>query len=327
MLQKLGLIMAMGASPFAFAADTGAGPTTLATVNATAATPIVAQRLREEMHQMLMRLATSGALGAHPEQVALALDEPAQRAINLGLLVDATNANNARAGLRVLGATPGSTAEHLGVHPGDVVVAVNSQSLRDLGADDNGRALAATILKSSIESLPDGAPLQLDVLRGGERLALNAPVQSVQLPALRLGLGSAATASADQPVTVATTSNDGQGCARISKLDLAPRQKQLYGATILLVDRVTPGPHNAPTYRVEAGTHQLLVAERIPTQVMGLGEIASLRDSKPKSLTITLAPNTTVMIAAHFNEDRATKIHDGGYWDPVAWKEIAEACP
>lgn len=324
MLQKLGLIIAMGASSFAFAADTGGVPTTLATVNASVAAPIVAQRLREEMHQMLMRLATSGALGAHPEQVALALDEPAQRAINLGLLVDATNANNARAGLHVLGATPGSTAEHLGVHPGDVVVAINGQSLRDLGADDNGRALAATVLKSSIESLPDGAPLQLDVLRGSERLALNAPVQSVQLPALRLGLGSAAMASVDQP---ATMSNDGQGCARISKLDLAPRQKQLYGATILLVDGVTPGPHNAPTYRVEAGTHQLLVAERIPTQVMGLGEIASLRDSKPKSLTVTLAPNTTVMIAAHFNEDRATKIHDGGYWDPVAWKEISEACP
>ncbi|HEY8012132.1 MAG TPA: PDZ domain-containing protein [Rudaea sp.] len=326
MLQKLGLIMAMGASSFAFAADTGAGATTLATVNATATAPIVAQRLREEMHQMLMRLATSGALGAHPEQVALALDEPAQRAINLGLLVDATNANNARAGLRVLGATPGSTAEQLGVHPGDVVVAVNGQSLRDLGADDNGRALAATVLKSSIESLPDGAPLQLDVQRGSERLALNAPVQSVQLPALRLGLGSAATASADQPLTVATTNNE-QGCARISKLDLAPRQKQLYGATILLVDGVTPGPHNASTYRVEAGTHQLLVAERIPTRIMGLGEIASLRNSKPKSLTVTIAPNTTVMIAAHFNEDRASRLSDGGYWDPVAWKEIPEACP
>ncbi|MGH8123734.1 MAG: PDZ domain-containing protein [Rudaea sp.] len=320
MLQKLGLIMAMGASSFASAADTGAVPTTLATVNATATTAVVVQRLREEMHQMLVRLATSGALGAHPEQVALTLDEPAQRAINLGLLVDATSANNARSGLRVLGATPGSTAEHLGVQPGDVIVAVNGQSLRDLGADDSGRALAAATLKSRIDALPDGAPLQLDVLRGGTRLALNAPMQSLRLPALRLGLGSAATASVEQP-------SGEQGCARISKLDLAPRQKQLYGATILLVDGVTPGPHNTATYRVAAGTHQLLVAERIPTQVMGLGEIASRRNSKPKTLTVTIAPNTTIMIAAHFNEDRATKINDGGYWDPVAWKEVPEACP
>ncbi len=322
MFRKLGLIMAMGASSFALAADTGAEPTTLATVNTSAATPLVAQRLRGEMHQMLMRMAISGELGAHPEQVALTLDEPAQRAINLGLLVDATSANHARDGLHVLGATPGSTAEHLGVHPGDVIVSINGQSLRNLGADDNGRALAASTLKSSIDALPDGSPLQLDVLRGGERLALNAPVQSVQLPALRLGLGSAATASADRPEAAAT-----QGCARISMQDLAPRQQQLYGATILLVDGVTPGPHNAKKYRVEAGTHRLLVAERIPTNVMGVGEIATLRNSKPKALTVTVAPNTTVLIAAHFNEDRASHLSDGSYWNPVAWKEIAETCP
>jgi hypothetical protein len=327
MFRNLALILSLGASSVLFAADGGTEPTTLATVRATAATPLVTQRVREEMHQMLMRLATAGALGAHPEQLALTLDEPAQRAVNLGLLVDATSANNARDGLRVLGATPGSTAEHLGVHPGDVVLAVNGRSLRDLGADDNGRALAAATLKTSIDSLPDGSKLQLDVQRGGDRLALNAPVQSVTLPALRLGLGIAATASTDQPAGAAMASDNSQGCGRISLTDLAPRQKALYGALVLLVDGVSPGPHGANSYRVQTGTHQLLVAERIPTQVMGLGEIATLRNSKPKSLTVNVAPNTTVMIAAQFNRDRATKINDGSYWDPVAWHEVQETCP
>ena len=319
-----GLIIALSASAVAFAAESSnsSTPAMLDTVQATAASPIATQRVREEVHQMLVRLATSGALGAHPEQVALNLDEPAQRSINLGLLVDATSADSARNGLRVLGATPGSTAEQLGVHPGDLVVAVNGNSLRELGADSDGRALAAAALKSRIDTLADGSPLQLDVLRGGNRLALNAPLQSVYLPAARLALGSAAVASTDTPANSETT-----GCGRISSFDLAPRQKNLYGAVILLLDGVTPGPHGARAYRVEAGVHQLLVAERIPTDRMGVGEIASLRNDKPKSLIVNVAANTRALIAAQFNQDRATQINTGGYWDPVMWKEIPETCP
>jgi hypothetical protein len=310
----------------ASAADISAPPTRLAAVQAAAPTPMVAQRLREEMHQLLVRLSTSGALGAHPEQLAITVDEPAQRSVNLGLLVDATSASNARDGLRVLGATPGSTAEHLGVHPGDVVVAINGRSLRELGADNNGRALAASALKSSVDALPDNSSLQLDVLRGGNQLALNAPLQSVTLPALRLVLGGAAgAASTDADSSV--TPSAAEGCGRINMMDLAPRQQHLYGATILLADGVTPGPQGAKTVRLDAGLHQLLVAERIPTLEMGMGDIASRRNSKPKPLTITLAANTTILVAARLNEDRNGHLNDGGYWDPVVWKEMAESCP
>ena len=317
MSRILGLTVLLGAASGAFAAD--ATTPTLDTVNSSA-TPAVAQRVREEMHQALVRLATTGALGAHPEQLAIDIDEPAQRSVNLGLLVDATSAANAHDGLRVLGTTPGSTAERLGVRPGDVIVAVDGRSLRELGADSNGRALAASTLKSSIDALPADATVQLDVRRGSTQLALNGPLQSVQLPALRVALGAAAMAAADpRPST--------GGCGRISLVDLGPRQQKLYGATVLLVDGTTPGPSGAKSYRVDAGTHELLVAERIPTKVMGMGEIASLRKNNPKPLTVTVNPNTTVLIAARFNEDRATQLNNGGYWDPVAWKEISESCP
>ena len=324
MFRILGLSVLASASIGALAADTGS-TTTLAAVNAVS--PATVQRVREEMHQMLMRLATSGALGSHPEQVAISLDEPEQRTINLGLLVDATNAANARDGLRVLGSTPGSTAEQLGVHAGDVLVAVNGRSLRDLGADDHGRALAATTLRTDIEALPDGASLQLDVVRAGSRLALNGPVQGVTLPAVRLGLGTAAPAAVADQAGQSASSSAATGCGRISMQDLAPRQQQLYGALILTIDGVTPGPHTVKKFRVSAGTHQLEVAERIPTSSMGLGEIASLRSTKLKTLTVNVAPNTTVLVAARFNHDRATRLQDGGYWDPVAWKEVPESCP
>ncbi len=323
MLRIVGLSVLASASIGALAADAGA-PTTLAAVNAVS--PATVQRVREEMHQMLMRLATSGALGSHPEQVNLAIDEPEQRSINLGLLVDATSAANARDGLHVLGATPGSTAEQLGVHAGDVLLAVNGRSLRDLGADDNGRALAATTLRSDIEALPDGASLQLDVLRAGTRLALNGPVQGVTLPAVRLGLGAAApaVASADE---AQSSGGMATGCGRVSMIDLAPRQQSLYGALILTIDGISPGPHTVKKFRVSAGAHVLEVAERIPTSVMGLGEIASLRSNKLKKLTINVAPNTTVLIAARYNHESSTRLNDGGYWDPVAWKEVPESCP
>ncbi len=321
MFRTIGLSVLASASMAALAADAGGSPTTLATVNAVS--PATVQRVREEMHQMLMRLATSGALGSHPEQVALSIDEPEQRAVNLGLLVDATNATNARDGLRVLGATPGSTAEQLGVRAGDVLVAVNGRSLRELGADDHGRALAATTLRSDIESLPDGSSLQLDVVRSGTHLALNGSVQAVTLPAVRLGLGATMPAVADQ----AGSPTNATGCGRISMQDLAPRQQSLYGALILTIDGNTPGPHTVKKFRVTAGTHEIEVAERIPTSSMGLGEIAAMRSNTLKKLTVTVAPNTTVLIAARFNQDRATRLKEGDYWDPVAWKEVAESCP
>ena len=323
MSRILGLAILLGAAPGAFAADTAAPPT-LDTINSPGTTPAVTQRVREEMHQTLVRLATTGALGAHPEQLALDIDEPAQRSVNLGLLVDATNAANAHDGLRVLGTTPGSTAERLGVRPGDVIVAVNGRSLRELGADDSGRALAAATLKSSIDALPADASVELDVHRGGSQLALNGPLQSVQLPALHVVLGAAAMAAAEPAPAQAAT-----GCGRISLQDLAPRQQQLFGAAVLLVDGVTPGPTGAKNYRVGAGTHELLVREQIPTRrLVGVPELAALNfRSKPKPLTITVKPNTTVMIAAHFNEDRTNEFSTGGYWDPVAWKEVEETCP
>ena len=184
------LFLLAAAAATAHAADpvsAGQATTTLPTV--TAASDATEQRLRQDVQLMLSRLAASGALGQHPDQITLRLDEPAQRVTNLGILVDSTSAERARDGLRVLGSTPGSTGEHLGLLPGDVIVAVNNTSLRSLGADADGRALAAATLKSTVEALPDASPLRLDVLRDGEALAMNAPLQSVILPALRMELG------------------------------------------------------------------------------------------------------------------------------------------
>jgi hypothetical protein len=318
------LCLLAAAAVSAHAADpVSSSPAPASTASATSSA--AEQRLRQDVQQMLSRLAASGALGQHPDQIALRLDEPAQRVTNLGILVDSTSAERARDGLRVLGATPGSTGEHLGLRPGDVIVSVNSTSLRSLGADADGRALAAATLKSTVEALPDAAPLRLDVLRDGETVAMNAPLESVTLPALRMELGTAALAAAD-PATVGRSAS-ATGCGRISTFDVASRGDRQYHARIILLDGVTPGPSGGEVYRVAAGEHKLLVAENIPTRQMGFSEIASMRRNTSKELVVTVKPDTTSMVAAQFHQDKGGDLAHGTYWDPVVWREVPESCP
>jgi hypothetical protein len=78
---------------------------------------------------------------------------------------------------------------------------------------------------------------------------------------------------------------------------------------------------------VGAGEHTLLVAENIPTQAMGVGAIATLRRQTSKPLTVTVPPGRTVLIAAKLHLENASDLAHGSYWDPVAWREIAESCP
>ena len=291
---------------------------------------VTEQRLRQDMQTLLAHMAASGALGQHPEDLHLRVEQPAQRVSDLGVLIDSTSAERARDGLRVLGTTPGGTAERLGLRPGDVLVAVNGTSLRNLGADEDGRALAATTLRSAVDGLPDATPLRLDVEREGNLVAMNAPVHSVLLPALSLEVGAAAMAATppDQPHGDGNAATSA-GCGRISTFDVAPPGAQQYHATIIMLDGSSPGPSGHETYRVAAGEHQLLVAEDIPTNFMGAGPIGTwrTRNHSYKPLTITVKPGTTAMIAAQLHTDKVGEISRGGYWDPVMWRELPEACP
>lgn len=253
----------------------------------------------------LLLLGSTGAWAASPSAA-------------LGLLVDSADAQAAHDGLSVLGATPGSVADQIGLRPGDVIVDVNGVALANLGADANGRALAASTLNATIAGLPASTPLRLRVLRGGATLALNAP------PRANAASSSSTVASGNAAIDPPTAG----GCGRISTFDVAPRSQHLYRARILLLDGSTPGPTGTPSFRVTAGTHKLLVAEDIPTREMGVGPIASLRSRRDtsKTLTVTVKANVTALLAARLNTEKAADFADGGYWDPVVWREIPENC-
>jgi len=280
------------------------------------------QRMRQDLQAALSHMAESGALGPHPEQVSLRVDEPARRIVSLGALVDSTSAQSARDGLHVLGATPGSTADRLGLQAGDVITAVNGTSLRGLGADNRGRALAATTLRSVVDALPDSSTVSVDVTRRDRTLTLDAPMQAVYVPAMHVALGDAAAGNGGG----GAGTDSGDGCGRISAFDVAPRGERLYAARILLLDGSTPGPTGTPSFRVAAGEHRLLIAENIPTQALGVGEIATRRRQTSKALTVMVHPGQTALVAAQLHLDRTTDLNHGSYWDPVVWKEIAEPC-
>jgi len=93
-----------------------------------------------------------------------------------------------------------------------------------------------------------------------------------------------------------------------------------------LLDGSTPGPSGTASFRVAPGEHRLLVAENIPTQALGVGEIATRRRQTSKALTVVVHPGQTALVAAQLHLDKTTDLSHGAYWDPVVWKEIAEAC-
>ena len=320
LLSALLLAGGAGAIHAADAPSPGAGSTAAAPAGADSE-----QRMRQDLQATLSHMAESGALGPHPEQVSLRVDEPARRIVSLGALVDSTSAQSAGDGLHVLGTTPGSTADRLGLQPGDVIVAVNGTSLRGLGADNRGRALAATTLRSVVDALPDASTVSVDVARHERRLTLNAPMQAVYVPAMHVELGDAAAAAAGAGAGAAPIDSS-DGCGRISAFDVAPRGERLYAARILLLDGSTPGPSGTASFRVAPGEHRLLVAENIPTQALGVGEIATRRRQTSKALTVMVHPGQTALVAAQLHLDKTTDLSHGAYWDPVVWKEIAEAC-
>lgn len=283
----------------------------------------VEQRLHEEMQTLLVRMVESGAL--QPESQGVSLAAPASRQPDFGAILDVRHRAAADTGLPVLGVTPGSSAAKLGIQPGDRLLALNGSPLTGLGADVNGRAVAAHALREGLLANSNG--IELSVARGDGVQVLRGTVDVVQLPPYRLELG-AAIANAS---LVSTGGGDGvSSCGRISVFDIAPRRQQLYKAVLIAVDGKLPGPASSEVFRLQPGRHVLRVAEAIdPVQFDSLQRLTRDRHrggEHYKELEIDVQPGVTYRLAARFNYDQRNSIRDGAYWDPVIWTEVAEPC-
>lgn len=284
------------------------------------------QRLRENLRVLLLEMVQTGAFGTAPTSgITLSIEEPRQRVGSLGVLVDSAGAERARDGLRVLGTTPGGSAERIGVRAGDLIVGVNGVSLAGLGVEPGGSSLAAARLREQVDALDDGAALAIDLQRDGRPLRVEGAVASTWIPAMRLVVGDGALL-ADSGSTGASAAMTA-GCGRISIFDVAPRQESLHAATLNQIDGRAPGVTGQTSFRVPAGVHVLEVGEAIENRYLSFND--RQRNSGPsryKSLTVTVAADTTYHVAARLNEDKRSEWRDGAFWDPVVWRESAEPC-
>jgi hypothetical protein len=196
--------------------------------------------------------------------------------------------------------------------------------------DGPGASVTGDVMET-VDALPDGSTLAFYVQRGGEAQTLSGPLRSIELPPMRLTVGSGTRLVAAAPGNRGTQVGDEAvgGCGRISDFDTAPRQQQLHAAKIISIDGVTPGPDGSKSYRVSAGTHVVKVAEDIESRYLSFSDRA--RSSGPamgryKTLSVDVAPGTTTLIAARLIPEQRNNPTDGAYWEPVAWKQVDEAC-
>ncbi len=80
------------------------------------------------------------------------------------------------------------------------------------------------------------------------------------------------------------------------------------------------------SYRVKAGPPILKVSEGIENLYLSFGGRTHSATAVYKTLAVDVAPDTTILIAARLNEDKRSDPQNGAFWDPVAWKQVAEPC-
>ncbi|MGA9341365.1 MAG: PDZ domain-containing protein [Rhodanobacteraceae bacterium] len=329
------MLVAAGSLVSAYAGDSSgsvATPSTSAAIN-----PTVDQKLQEDLRVAMLDLIQTGAFGnVSPDKISLDVNAPAQRVSNLGVLVDSASAQSASDGLHVLAVTPGSAGERMGLQAGDTLVAVNGKSLVARGANEEGRADAATMLRDTVHSQRSDDPLYLRIRRDGSTRDVSGELANVYLPAMHLTVGDGVdVASAGQRaigMTAAPSSGDHasaaavSGCGRISMFDVAPRQQHLHGATLIAIDGQLPGPTTSKVFRVSTGTHTLKVGERIESRYLSFND--RLRNAAPpyKTITVDVQPDTTYFLAARLNDDQRTNWRNGAYWTPVIWRQSSESC-
>ncbi len=112
-------------------------------------------------------------------------------------------------------------------------------------------------------------------------------------------------------------------CGWISDFDVAPRAKDLYEAKIISIDGQAPGTSLQRKYRVPVGRHEVVVAERIERDDLGLS--ARFRRDRHHILKVDVEPNKRYFIAAKFNREERFDTQ-GGYWEPQMWQARSAPC-
>lgn len=141
-----------------------------------------------------------------------------------------------------------------------------------------------------------------------------------------VGLIALASASLSSRPAQAQTADS---CARISTFDIAPRKQDLHRAILIGVDGGMPGPLDSTSWRITPGRHVVKLAEAIDGREFSPAKQRDRdgrRGHRYKTIEIDAEPGITYRIAAKFIRSKRLDVRQGGYWEPVVWKETVESC-
>lgn len=126
------------------------------------------------------------------------------------------------------------------------------------------------------------------------------------------------------------------GCGYVTDQRAAvPESQDIYRVEITRIDGRSTPLSGKPRYRVEAGRHELTVAEHIDPARLPGAAVAQIEKMKRlekarayRTLSVDVPAGTSLSIGARLLRDRldAQSIRDKAYWEPVVWDTRAEAC-
>lgn len=258
--------------------------------------------LAGEIDAALSRLAGRDAL------VATTLERPARTRYELGAVIDVRRTDPE--GLAVLAVTPGGAADRMGLRKGDRLLRLNGAQVARAGQP--ARALAGAIASGN-------GRVALHIGRGTRTLALSGSADRIALPAYTLRIaGSDGVAAPKSPT----------GCGRVSTFDAMPRSQRLFPVIVIAIDGRTP-PTQGESVRLDAGTHRLLLAERIDVDRFNATELKRrdlLGRDRYKSIDVDVEAGTTYQLAAELHEPPQRRMAGGAYWSPKVWRTSRETC-
>ncbi|MDX1706415.1 PDZ domain-containing protein [Pseudidiomarina sp.] len=252
---------------------------------------------QQDQARELARAAAVEAAKASGKKDKVSYEEPARSYFNWGGIV--------RPDGEIVSVRAGSVAANMGIQPGDKLLKVNGNKVA-------GNSLNEML--APLDSLQHGEAFTVTVERAGSERQFAGEAKATVIPGWRLEVD---VAMDEQQVGTI----DSEGCGRVSVFFTPPVTRDYYPAFINSVDGESVRVRN-PNVVLSAGEHTIGVHELIDDRSVRRSQSLD----KEKELQLTVEPNTTYYIAAHFiREQRFDRINQG-YWEPIVWKVTEQEC-
>jgi membrane-associated protease RseP (regulator of RpoE activity) len=266
------------------------------------------QELQQQISATVAAIAESEKrAGNDAKSLHIVLNIPGRESPNLGLILDVDDEK----GFRVLSVSLGSLAETLNIEPGDVITSINGVDTR--------KNTPQTVF-AELESLITGDTLVIDLKKKGALSTIETKITGKYTPPIRIEIGDSSVVTA-KSVNIDSNEVDESACGKVSVFFKPPSTRNLYSAYITHINDENVRDSRS-SFRLPVGKHTLYLHELISDSFF---KRRSKLPQRPKTIEIDVEENTTYYLAAQFFPENKFKERNGEYWEPVIWKERADA--